>query len=67
MDAEYLYVLNFGNCEIYCLHLDNVDKKSDDFEDSEELLKYWGFNPDECSYMYSSVELDINHIIKPLK
>ena len=64
---EYLYVLDFGDCIISCLHLHNADKKPDDFEDTEELLRYWGFNPDNCMYMYSSDELELNNIVSPLK
>lgn len=67
MEPEYLYVLDFGDCTINCLYLNNAEKKEDDFDNSEDLLRYWGFNPDECSWMFSSVELDINHIVLPLK
>lgn len=67
MDEEYLYVLDFGDCTISCLHLHNGDKKLEDFEDTYELLEYWGFDPNYCQYMYSSVELELNHIILPLK
>lgn len=64
---EYLYVLDFGDCSISCLYLHNANKKPEDFEDTDELLEYWGFNPKNCQYMYSSVELELNHIILPLK
>ena len=67
MDKEYLYVLDFGDCTISCFHPHNADKKPDDFENTEELLEYWGFNPDTCMYMYSSDELEINNIVVPLK
>ena len=67
MDKEYLYVLDFGDCTISCLHLHNADKKPDDFETTDELLLYWGFKPDNCNYMFSSVELDINNIVEPIK
>ena len=67
MEKEYLYVLDFGNCTINCLHLHNAAKKPENFEDTEELLKYWGFNPKNCSYMYSSSELLLDDIVLPLK
>lgn len=66
MEKEYLYVLDFGDCTINCLHLHDADKKPDEFKDTEELLRYWGFNPDTCMYMYSSDELEINNIVIPL-
>ena len=64
---EYLYVLDFGDCTISCLHLHNADKKANEFEDTEELLRHWGFNPYTCMCMYSSDELEINDIVVPLK
>lgn len=67
MNEEYLYVLDFGDCTINCLYLHGAPKKPDEFENTEELLRYWGFNPDTCMYMYSSDELEINNIVVPLK
>lgn len=67
MEPEYLYVLDFGDCTINCLYLHNAEKGPDDFESTDELLHYWGFNPDNCNYMFSSFELDINHIVEPIK
>lgn len=67
MEKEYLYVLDFAGCSINCLHLHNADKKPDEFEDTKELLKYWGFNPDNCQWMFSSSKLDVIDIITPLK
>jgi hypothetical protein len=67
MEENYLYILDYSDCTLNCLHLDNAEKKEEDFDNVEELIHYWGFNPDECSWMFSSVELDINHIVLPLK
>ena len=67
MEPEYLYVLDFSCNEIFCLYINNGDKKPDDFETTDELLLYWGFKPDNCNYMFSSIELDINHIVEPIK
>ena len=44
-----------------------LKKSPDDFETTDELLRYWGFNPDNCQYMFSSVELDLNYIFEPIK
>ena len=38
MKPEYLYVLDFGDCTLNCLHLHNADKSPDDFESTYELL-----------------------------
>ena len=63
MDQTFLYVLDYSDCTLNCLYINNED----DFETTEELLRYWGFNPDECAWMFSSIELNINHIVEPLK
>lgn len=67
MENNYLYVLDYSDCTLNCLYLNNAEKKKDDFETNEELLNYWGFNPDECAWMFSDIELDIDHIVVPLK
>lgn len=67
MENNYLYILDYSNCTLNCLYLNNAEKKKDDFETTEELLRYWGFNPDECAWMFSDIELDIDHIVIPLK
>lgn len=67
MKENYLYVLDYSDCTLNCLYLDNAEKKEEDFDNVEDLIRYWGFNPDECAWMFSSVELDINHIVTPLK
>ena len=67
MKSEYLYIRDFGHCTINCLYLHNAEKSPDDFETTDELLRYWGFNPDNCQYMFSSVELDLNYIFEPIK
>lgn len=67
MNYKYCYILDFSSSMICCLHLECGDKKPEDFEDDEDLLHYWGFNSDECNWMFSNEELDINHICLPLK
>ena len=62
-----MYILDFGNCTVNCLCLHNAEKSPDEFETTDELLRYWGFNPDNCQYMFSSVELDLNYIFEPIK
>lgn len=67
MEQKYCYILDFGSGMLYCLHLECSDKKPEDFEDNEDLIRYWGFNPDQCHWMFSDEELSINHIVLPLK
>ena len=67
MENNYLYVLDHSDCTLNCLYLNNAKKKEDDFNNIRDLLRYWGFNPDECAWMFSDIELDINHIVVPLK
>ena len=67
MEYKYCYVFNFA-AEMLCrLELQAAEKKLKDFKYAEDLIKYWGFNPDECSWMFSDEELDINFINSPLK
>ena len=58
MDFEYLYILDYNQCAIHCIRL---TEETTDLE-TEDILKQYGFNIDECSCMYSSVELEINNI-----
>lgn len=67
MEYKYCYILDFSSCGIFCLDLQNADKKPEDFENDEELLRYWGFNPSNCKWMIDDEELDIIKIDKPLK
>lgn len=60
---ELLYVLDFGDCTVNCLHLRKEDEQ---FENTEDLLQHWGFNPDNCSFMYTTDEADVEHYYKPL-
>lgn len=67
MKENYLYILDYSNCTLNCLHLDNAEKKEENFDNVEDLIRYLGFNPDECAWMFSSVELDVNNINLHLK
>lgn len=55
---EKLYVLDYNQCAIHCIHL---TEETDELE-TEDILNHYGFNIDECSCMFSSDELEINHI-----
>lgn len=68
VDTEiYCYVFNLSSARIFRLNLMNADKKPEDFENDEELLRYWGFHPSECEWMTTNKELNIIEIDKPLK
>lgn len=64
---KYCYVLDFSSTGIFRLNLINADKKPEDFANDEDLLQYWGFNPDSCQWMFTNEKLDIVEIDKPLK
>lgn len=67
MEYNFCYILDYSDCSIHCLHLNNAEKKVDDFETMDELISYWGFNPDECSWMFVENRKELNDIIIPLK
>lgn len=67
MKENYLYILDYSNCTLNCIHLDNAEKKEEDFDDCEDLIDYWGFNPDECSWMFTNTKLNVIDIYSPLK
>lgn len=63
----YCYILDFSSAGIFRLNLMNADKHYEDFENNEELLRYWGFNPNNCQWMITDEKLDIIEVDKPLK
>lgn len=67
MEYKYCYILDFTAGMICRLELQVAEKKPEDFEDDEDLIRYWGFSPDQCNWMFSDEELDINYIVSPLK
>lgn len=67
MDYKYCYILDL-TAEMICrLELQAAEKKPEDFEDDEDIIRYWGFNPNQCHWMFSDEKLDIVEINKPLK
>ena len=67
LDYRYCYILDFTACLLVCIHLDEHSKKWSDFEDDEDLLRYWGFNPDQCHWLFTDEELELTHVYQPLK
>lgn len=57
---EYLYVLDFCQCKIFEIELDN--KGQDDMIDTEVILNRRGLDIDTCDYMYSHEKLEIEQI-----
>ena len=66
MDEEYLYILDFEDCSLNCIHLKEAIYLPNDFETNEDLIRYWGFNPENCQWMFSSSKLDVIDIVTPL-
>lgn len=64
---KYCYILDFDSTGVFCLELENAEKKPEDFKTEEELITYWGFKPSNCSWLLTDEDLDIIVIHKPLK
>lgn len=58
-DINYLYVMDYCQGSIFEIELDGTED-----DDIERLLKEYGLNIDNCTYMYSKDKLDIQTIEK---
>lgn len=58
-DINYLYVMDYCQDSIFEIELDGTED-----DDIERLLKEYGLNIDNCTYMYSKDKLDIQTIEK---
>lgn len=67
MNYKYCYIFDFAAENICRLDLQAAEKKPEDFKDNEDIIRYWGFNPDQCHWMFSNEELDIDFIGSPIK
>lgn len=67
MNYQYCYIFNHAGGTIVRLMLQEATKTPKDFGSAEELLDYWGFNPDECSWMFSNEDLTIDDLYLPIK
>ena len=67
MDPKYCYIFNHENGSVSCIHLECGIYQLSDFEEDEDLIRYWGFKPSQCSWMFTNNEQIITHILKPLK
>lgn len=66
MEYKYCYIIDHCSIGIFRLDLYSADKKPEDFENNEDLIRYWGFKPSQCSYIFTDEELDIIEIDKPI-
>lgn len=67
MNYKYCYVIDFAAQMIYRLELQAAKVKPEELEDDEEIIRYWGFKPSQCHWMFSDEELEINYIVSPIK
>lgn len=67
IDYLFCYVFDYSTDTIHKLMLQESAKTPKDFGCAEELISYWGFNPDECSWMFSNEDLTIYDMYKPYK
>lgn len=56
-EQEYVYIMDYSDCTINRI---NITNEEDD--DITIILRKYGFNEDECNYMYVNKEIDINII-----
>ena len=61
MYTQYLYVLNYNTCSVQVIKLTGEEEEVYN-EDAESILKDHDLNPDECSWMFSDVELEIEEL-----
>ena len=57
---EFMYILNYSNPGIYKIKLDKESCK----KTPDEILKEYGLNEDECSWMFTDKELELETINK---
>lgn len=60
----HLYILDFCCGTINHIKLTEEDSK---FDNTEDILTRYGFNPDNCQYMYCQDELEIIEIENTIK
>lgn len=51
---KYCYILDYATGMIYQIELTDKDKKLE----SEQLLESYGFNIDECSWMFIDTKIE---------
>lgn len=61
MYTQYLYVLDYNTCSLKVIKLTGEEEEVYN-EDAESILKDNGLEPDECSWMFSDVELEIEEL-----
>ena len=61
MYTQYLYVLDYNTCSLKVIKLTGEEEEIYD-EDAESILKNNGLEPDECSWMFSDSELEIENL-----
>ena len=57
---EYLYVMDYNDCTLNCIEIDDDIERTEDFyndENTEEILSQHGFNLDECAVMWSTTKI----------
>lgn len=67
MDYKYCYIIDFASVMIYCIELQDAEKKPKDFKNTEDMIRYYGFKPCYSHWLFSNEKLDINYINSPLK
>lgn len=67
MEYNYCYVLDYSTGTIHELCINCMNKKVEEFETEDDIIRYWGFHPSNCSWMFSDEKIELNIIVKPEK
>lgn len=60
MNEEYLYIFDYDNCQIYEIKL----KEEDSEKSTDDILRAFNMNIDNCSVMFVNSKRKIKNITK---
>lgn len=60
MNEEYLYIFDYDDCQIYEIKL----KEEDSEKSTDDILRAFNMNIDNCSVMFSNSKRKIKNITK---
>ena len=60
MNEEYLYIFDYDDCQIYEIKL----KEEDSEKSTDDILRAFNMNIDNCSVMFSNSKCKIKNITK---
>lgn len=67
MEYNYCWILDFTRSQVYCIDLSNPIKPLDSYDNMDDLISDYGFNPNNCQYMFVEEDLEAIRINQPIK